>query len=473
MVEKEKVPSGYIYRATNLVNDKVYLGKTETRTWREGKIPIEERWNREVKEAYYRKARGENLRYIENAIIKYGAENFVLSQEDVAYNLKELNQKEREYIKKYDSTNPDKGYNMMEGGEGGRMNEMAKEKMSRSGTEKWQNDQDYRQKHLKERQERAQKNPDWAQKMTEINQELARNPKVQEKMSKSLSEKWNESNYQESVSKGVTEKWKDEQYRERQARAKAEGRREIPNKAEFLKDVTEMPKKDIIEKYDMDGKSINKRIEEMLKHQGVRTYSEAKKYLEDKNLKEVLKDSEEHQRMEKKPDFKERMTEINRARAKDPEWLAKMREINSRYRKEIPNKGEFLKEIKENVPKKEMLQKYDMGGKALNRRVQEMFGLDGPKNYSELKEYMKERNVKDALKEIEDRTKEIEPKSGSEKEEMKEKEESKVKQKHLKVRIKEPTQKRKGKMWIRILNKTLPTINRKEIRVVRKLLVRT
>ena len=287
-------------------NDKVYIGKTETGSWKDGKIPIEERWKREVKEAYNRKAREENLRYIENAIIKYGSENFKLTQEDVASNLEELNEKEKKCIKENDSMNPDKGYNMMEGGEGGRMSEMAKEKMSISGSEKWENDPEYREKHLKERQERALKNPEWLQKMAKINQEIARNPKVQEKMSNILKEKWQESKYQESVSNGVKEKWKDEKYRERQARAKAEGKREIPDKEQFLKDIKEMMKKDINTKYDMDGKSINKRIADMLGHQGVRTYSEAKKYLEDKNLKAVLKDIEERTKEnEPKPSSKE------------------------------------------------------------------------------------------------------------------------------------------------------------------------
>jgi len=345
MVEKEKTPYGYIYRATNVVNDKVYLGQTTTDRWDKGNIPIEERWKEEVGEAYRKQARGENLRYVENAITKYGPENFELVQQDIAYSQEDLDQKETKHIRDYDSMNPDRGYNLKEGGMGGRLSEQAKEnlskvikdkyqndleyhdkqtkerqeraiknpewhqkmteinrergkdpqwreKMSQVGTSKWQ-EKDYNEKQSKERQERAQKNPEWAQKMAEINQEIARNPKVQEKMSRVLSEKWQESKYQESVSKGVKEKWKDEKYRERQARAKTEGKREIPNKGEFLKDITEMMKKDINAKYDMDGKSINKRIEEMLGHQGVRTYSEAKKYLEDKNLKDVLKDIED------------------------------------------------------------------------------------------------------------------------------------------------------------------------------------
>ena len=38
-----------------------------------------------------------------------------------------------------------------------------------------------------------------------------------------------------------------------------------------------MKKKEINTKYDMDGKSINVRIKEMLGHHGVKNYSEAKK----------------------------------------------------------------------------------------------------------------------------------------------------------------------------------------------------
>ena len=281
----------------------------------------------------------------ENIFDIYGPENFDVVQQDIAFSQEELDEKETKYIHDYDSMNPDKGYNLKEGGLGGMLSDQAKENVSNAITDKYQNDpeyydkqlserqeraannpdwhqkmteinrerakdpqwrekmsqvgkskwreREYNEKQLKERKERATKNPEWHQKMTEINQEIARNPKVQEKMSKSLTDKWKEQNYQESVSNGVTEKWKDEKYRDRQARAKAEGKREIPDKEQFLKDISDMMKKDINAKYDMDGKSINKRIEEMLKHQGVRTYSEAKKYLEDKKINDVLKDIED------------------------------------------------------------------------------------------------------------------------------------------------------------------------------------
>ena len=72
MKKDKKKPHGHTYRANNMVNDKNYIGQTVDSRWPEGKNPIEERWKEEVGEAYRKGARGENLRYIENAIIKYG-----------------------------------------------------------------------------------------------------------------------------------------------------------------------------------------------------------------------------------------------------------------------------------------------------------------------------------------------------------------------------------------------------------------
>lgn len=48
---------------------------------------------------------------------KYGLENFSIEQIDSTEDFKELGQLERKYIKKYDSQNPNKGYNLTAGGE--------------------------------------------------------------------------------------------------------------------------------------------------------------------------------------------------------------------------------------------------------------------------------------------------------------------------------------------------------------------
>ena len=378
MAKKEKRAYGYIYKAINRQNGKNYIGQTVTGKLKEDKIPIEERWKDEVREAYKKERNGERLRYIEKAIIKYGAENFDLKQEDIAKDQNDLDEKEIQYIEDYDSMNREKGYNRHPGGHGGRPSPEVMEYLSKIGKEKWNEDLEYREKQTEERRERA-KDPGWLEKMTEINQNLPLMPEYKENMSNSLKEKWQDPTYQESVSEGVTGKWQEEKYRERQFESRATGKREIADKGEFLKDIQEMKKKDINAKYDMDGKCINKRIEEMLGHHGIKNYSEAKKYLEDKNLDDIEKE------------VKEREKDVVR---------------NSGVKKEITDNRKFLEDLK-NMTNKEMTQEYNMHGKTLNNRIQEMLGEQGVKNYTEAKNYLEQKQIDEVLNEINENLKNL------------------------------------------------------------------
>ncbi len=270
--------------------------------------------------------------------------------------------------------NPEKGYNMDDGGSGGRPNQEVRDYLSKVGTEKWQNDPEYRERQVNARKETGQK-PEFQEKMTKVNQEIARNPETLEKISKSISAKWKEKEYQENVSKGATNKWQESRHRERQFTARAEGRREISDKGEFLKDILEIKKKDLNAKYEMDGKSINKRIEEMLGHHGVKYFSQAKKYLEDKNLDDVLRD------------VNDRLSEQSQ---------------NSNRKKEISNKREFLEDL-QNLKSKEIAQKYDMNRSTVNKRIQEMLGEHGVKNQTDAKEYLKDKDLDEVAKDINER----------------------------------------------------------------------
>lgn len=90
----------FIYKITNLINNKFYIGKTIG--------SIEKRFN-----AHARKSN--KKMYIASAIQKYGKENFKIELlDDSAETLEELNNKEIFYIKKL---NPD--YNVAKGGDGG------------------------------------------------------------------------------------------------------------------------------------------------------------------------------------------------------------------------------------------------------------------------------------------------------------------------------------------------------------------
>lgn len=94
----------YIYKITNLINGKVYIGQTVN--------SIEIRFNDHCKPS-----RGKNGSGIDGAIKKYGKENFTVELLATANSIEELNALEIEYIAKYDSMNKHKGYNLCIGGD--------------------------------------------------------------------------------------------------------------------------------------------------------------------------------------------------------------------------------------------------------------------------------------------------------------------------------------------------------------------
>ena len=92
-----------VYKATNKLNDKVYIGIT-TKTLKH-RMSIHKR-DSKVKNTYFYKA-----------IRKYGFDNFVWEEIDTASTIEELHEKEIYYIKQYDSfDNKENGYNTTSGG---------------------------------------------------------------------------------------------------------------------------------------------------------------------------------------------------------------------------------------------------------------------------------------------------------------------------------------------------------------------
>lgn len=94
---------GYIYKITNKVNNKVYIGQT-IRT-------IEERYKKHLFEA-----RRHTNRPLYDSMNHYGYDNFEVELVVEAPNDR-LNELEVFYISKYDATNPDRGYNLTTGGD--------------------------------------------------------------------------------------------------------------------------------------------------------------------------------------------------------------------------------------------------------------------------------------------------------------------------------------------------------------------
>lgn len=102
-----------IYKITNLQNGQIYIGKTIR--------PVQERWREHKRDYLTYKNSEKNSVPLYNAFIAHGIENF--SFEVVEDNIpnEEINEKEKYYIKFYNSKTHLGGYNVIDGGDGGRV----------------------------------------------------------------------------------------------------------------------------------------------------------------------------------------------------------------------------------------------------------------------------------------------------------------------------------------------------------------
>jgi len=98
---------GIVYKITNLINNKTYIGITTK--------SLNER-----KRGHIQACSSKNRKYlIHKAIYKYGVDNFIFEQLDTFHDTDNGRNKEIEYIKKYNSFYKNgNGYNMTIGGEG-------------------------------------------------------------------------------------------------------------------------------------------------------------------------------------------------------------------------------------------------------------------------------------------------------------------------------------------------------------------
>lgn len=130
-----------IYKATNLVNNKIYIGQTKNEIEKRIKGHIKESKNENTKRPFLL------------SIKKHGIDNFLFEEIDRADTFNELDEKEIYWIKFYNSTDNEIGYNLLGGGQGKKMvtNE-AYSKIISDGlknSEKWQkikNSEEYKNK---------------------------------------------------------------------------------------------------------------------------------------------------------------------------------------------------------------------------------------------------------------------------------------------------------------------------------------
>lgn len=160
---------GYIYKTTNKINQKIYIGKHQSTEYDDkyfgsGKILI-------------------------RAIEKYGIENFANEIIDIANTDEELNKKEKFYIKHYKSLYGKNCYNLASGGDGGNVFK-------------------YQTPESKEQ---------FIKKMTEINKRRCATEDFKNKISKATFDRYKDVNERKLHSEKIRKIWSNQDLRQKQS----------------------------------------------------------------------------------------------------------------------------------------------------------------------------------------------------------------------------------------------------------------
>jgi hypothetical protein len=101
------MPTWTIYCHTHIISERRYIGLT--------KKTMLQRWNQHIANA--KSKRGKGCLHLWNAIRKYGPEAFSHEVLEICNSLEEANEAEKTWINKFDSRNPEKGFNLALGGD--------------------------------------------------------------------------------------------------------------------------------------------------------------------------------------------------------------------------------------------------------------------------------------------------------------------------------------------------------------------
>ena len=284
-----KKPFGYIYLATNTHTGKVYVGETVK--------PIRKRWiehlaeGRAVKrlriEKPYKKIFGSRLN---NAIAMYDESLWKLERIDVAYSQEELDEKENYWIEKYDSTNRKKGYNMTDGGVGSQSEEVIK-KIRDTLKRKYQEDAEYR----KVRKKATQKGREAIKRLRKEDPEFRK--RMRDKLIRGNKDPVLRAKRSATMKKLMDEKFKDPEYKKRIGLIIAESNRrrkiKITDVGKFLEDIKSgMKTSSLAVRYKMSEDTVRLRVKEILGKFSINNPTEAKKFLQEKDINKILEDND-------------------------------------------------------------------------------------------------------------------------------------------------------------------------------------
>ncbi len=174
---KIKKPVGIIYKVTNTINGKIYIGQT-----------IQNFSDRKRKHLYEAKKNCKVRFHL--AINKYGSENFTWEILCSCFSIEECNVMEEYYISYFDTTKKQKGYNIKFGGENYRLSEETKIKIGNANKGK---------KHTEEAKKKMSKSRSgenhfrFGKSLTEEHKEKLREKKIGTRFSEDVKKKMSES----------------------------------------------------------------------------------------------------------------------------------------------------------------------------------------------------------------------------------------------------------------------------------------
>lgn len=115
---------GQIYAITNLINNKMYIGMTK------GKDVLKDRYGGDLE----KNTHNQHLKY---SIARYGIDNFKIETLCYSETYEKMKNDEIYYIKLYNTTDPNYGYNVDPGGCGGQQSDIGRQKLSIASRNYW------------------------------------------------------------------------------------------------------------------------------------------------------------------------------------------------------------------------------------------------------------------------------------------------------------------------------------------------
>lgn len=190
-----------IYKITNNINGKCYIGQTV------GKLA-------ERMAAHFHSVNKKINHPLYDSINKYGKENFKVEIIEICSSIEELNFLEKYYIKQYNSINREFGYNLTDGGKNSRLSEASKQKIAKKATGRKKSKEECLaiSKRNKDREVpshviEAMRQANIGKKHSQELRDKMRKSRIGKKLSEETKEKMRESSRKRIITKELSEKY--------------------------------------------------------------------------------------------------------------------------------------------------------------------------------------------------------------------------------------------------------------------------